>query len=156
MASTSACHAPTPPPRTIRLSTSSVPLTTLCAPFCSRLPFRHPTGSKPCRQPLTCLTFCPPKRYNLGRRTLPFSALHPPMITSAYLVANVTLTCLPPLPIGCPLGLPYVFLDYSTHHKGYRCLYLSSNSYHLPARCFRRVGPLPSVVPLPHRQNLIS
>ena len=108
MASTSACHAPTPPPRTIRLSASSVPLTTLCAAFCSRLPFRHPTESKPCRQPLTFLTFCPPKRYNLGRRTLPFSALHPPMITSAYLVANVTLTCLPPLPIGCPLGLPYV------------------------------------------------
>ena len=48
-----------------------------------------------------------------------------------------------------------VFLDYSAHHKGYRCFYLSSNSYHLPAR-FRRVGPLPSVVPLPHRQNLIS
>jgi hypothetical protein len=60
-------------------------------------------------------------------RTLPFSGLHSHMSISEFSAAHVTLTLLQPCLISSLLVLPGVFLGYSSDHKGYRCLDLSTN-----------------------------
>jgi hypothetical protein len=70
-------------------------------------------------------------------RTLPFSGPHPHMSISEFSTARVTLALLQPRLIRSLLALPDVFLGYSTDHKGYRCLDLSTNRlYHLSTHGF--------------------
>ena len=103
------CHAPTLRHRTVRPSASFVPLTMLCAVFCSRHLFHPPSGSKPCKPPPTSSTSCPPRRFDHPPCTLPSSVLCLPTTTFASLVANVIPTCPPQPPTNSHLGLSCVF-----------------------------------------------
>jgi hypothetical protein len=58
---------------------------------------------------------------------MPFSGPRPHMSIFEFLVARVTLTLLQPRLISSLLALPGVFLGYSSDHKGYHCLDLSTN-----------------------------
>jgi hypothetical protein len=60
-------------------------------------------------------------------RTLPFSGPRPHMSISEFSAACVTLTLLQPRLISSLLALPGVFLGYSSDHKDYHCLDLSTN-----------------------------
>jgi hypothetical protein len=59
--------------------------------------------------------------------TLPSLAPLPPMCTFVSSGVPATPTSLPSLPTSSLHALPGVFLGYSSEHKGYRCLDLSSN-----------------------------
>ena len=156
--STSACHAPTPPLRTVRPSASFVPLIMLCAPFCSKLPYPLTSGLKHFRQLPTSLTSYPPKCSRLARRMPPSLALRLPMTISAFSGVSVILTCLLLLPTSCPPGRPsassWVTLLII---KDTAVLTFPPTESSSPDTSFS-MSPrslMPSRAPLPHRLTLI-